>query len=256
MSEVSDRLLVSLEGGVKRITFNNPARRNSVDFETMRRLTETIKESFEDETRVIVITGAGDSFCAGADLQAVTPGGVARDVTTDLREVINPGVLQNRVDAGRGRDLLPAAFGRIQQGVRTDGARRSDPGRAGLRDGHDQSRRPGARTRRHGRRDGREAGERPRHRAREDQSRIGQRPAIRPRLRARIRGGGSGRVFPLRRLQRRRRGLPPKTKSGLHRKVKIGRPHSARPVGIGYWILKSRGEVVLSWTDNAQYPMG
>ena len=94
MSEVSDRLLVSLEAGVKRITFNNPARRNSVDFETMRRLTETIKESFEDETRVIVITGAGDSFCAGADLQAGLSG--ARDVTTDLREVINPGVLAMR----------------------------------------------------------------------------------------------------------------------------------------------------------------
>jgi len=94
MSEVSDRLLVSLEAGIKRITFNNPARRNSVDFETMRRLTETIKESFEDETRVIVITGAGDSFCAGADLQAGLSG--ARDVTTDLREVINPGVLAMR----------------------------------------------------------------------------------------------------------------------------------------------------------------
>jgi 2-(1,2-epoxy-1,2-dihydrophenyl)acetyl-CoA isomerase len=94
MSEVSDRLLVSLEAGVKRITFNNPARRNSVDFETMRRLTETIKDSFEDETRVIVITGAGDSFCAGADLQAGLSG--ARDVTTDLREVINPGVLAMR----------------------------------------------------------------------------------------------------------------------------------------------------------------
>jgi len=94
MSEVSDRLLVSLEAGVKRITFNNPARRNSVDFETMQRLTETIKESFEDETRVIIITGAGDSFCAGADLQAGLSG--ARDVTTDLREVINPGVLAMR----------------------------------------------------------------------------------------------------------------------------------------------------------------
>jgi 2-(1,2-epoxy-1,2-dihydrophenyl)acetyl-CoA isomerase len=94
MSEVSDRLLVSLEAGVKRVTFNNPARRNSVDFETMQRFTEAIKESFEDETRVIVITGAGDSFCAGADLQAGLSG--VRDVTTDLREVINPGVLAMR----------------------------------------------------------------------------------------------------------------------------------------------------------------
>jgi 2-(1,2-epoxy-1,2-dihydrophenyl)acetyl-CoA isomerase len=96
MSEVSGRLLVSLEGGVKRITFNNPARRNSVDFETMRRLSETIKESAEDETRVIVITGAGDSFCAGADLQSSLPSAPDRDVTTDLREVVNPGVLAMR----------------------------------------------------------------------------------------------------------------------------------------------------------------
>jgi 2-(1,2-epoxy-1,2-dihydrophenyl)acetyl-CoA isomerase len=94
MSGVSDKLLVSLEAGVKRVTFNNPARRNSIDFETMQRFTEAIKESFEDETRVIVITGAGDSFCAGADLQAGLSG--ARDVTTDLREVINPGVMAMR----------------------------------------------------------------------------------------------------------------------------------------------------------------
>jgi 2-(1,2-epoxy-1,2-dihydrophenyl)acetyl-CoA isomerase len=84
-----------LEGGVKRVTFNNPARRNSIDFETMRSFSETIKESFEDETRVIVVSGAGDAFCAGADLQAGLSGGV-RDVTTDLREVINPGVLAMR----------------------------------------------------------------------------------------------------------------------------------------------------------------
>jgi 2-(1,2-epoxy-1,2-dihydrophenyl)acetyl-CoA isomerase len=96
MSEVSSRLLVSLEGGVKRITFNNPMRRNSVDFETMLRFTETIKESFEDETRVVVITGAGDSFCAGADLQAAFSGAAARDVTTDIREVVNPGVMAMR----------------------------------------------------------------------------------------------------------------------------------------------------------------
>jgi len=96
MSEVSNRLLVSLEGGVKRITFNNPARRNAVDFETMRRFAETIKESFEDETRVVVITGAGDSFCAGADLQSGLSSGVPRNVETDLREFINPGVMAMR----------------------------------------------------------------------------------------------------------------------------------------------------------------
>jgi len=96
MSEVSDRLLVSLEDGVKRITFNNPARRNSIDFDTIRRFAEAIKQSAEDETRVVIITGSGDSFCAGADLQALNSDGGGPDVTADLREGVNPGVLAMR----------------------------------------------------------------------------------------------------------------------------------------------------------------
>ncbi|HKQ74866.1 MAG TPA: enoyl-CoA hydratase [Blastocatellia bacterium] len=96
MSEVSGRLLVSLEDGVKRITFNNPTRRNSIDFDTIRAFAEAIKQSAEDETRVVVITGAGDSFCAGADLQSVNPSGAIRDVTTDIREGVNPSVLAMR----------------------------------------------------------------------------------------------------------------------------------------------------------------
>jgi len=96
MSEVSGRLLVSLEDGVKRITFNNPTRRNSIDFDTIRRFAEAIERSAEDETRVVIITGAGDSFCAGADLQSVNPNAAIRDVTTDIREGVNPGVLAMR----------------------------------------------------------------------------------------------------------------------------------------------------------------
>jgi len=95
MSEASGRLLVSLENGVKRIAFNNPARRNSIDFDTIRLFTEAIKQSAEDETRVVIITGSGDSFCAGADLQSINSGD-GPDVTADLREGVNPGVLAMR----------------------------------------------------------------------------------------------------------------------------------------------------------------
>ena len=96
MSDVSGRLLVSLEGGIKRITFNNPTRRNSIDFDTIRGLAEAIRQSAEDETRVVIITGAGDSFCAGADLQSVNPSVANLDVTTDVREGVNPGILAMR----------------------------------------------------------------------------------------------------------------------------------------------------------------
>src|SRR5215208_1578398 len=66
----SGKLLVTLEDGIKRITINRPERRNSVDTETVGLLHEEIQRSAEDESRVIILTGAGDSFCAGADLQA------------------------------------------------------------------------------------------------------------------------------------------------------------------------------------------
>lgn len=94
---MSDRLLVTLENGVKRITFNNPTRRNSIDFETIRLLTAAIRQSSEDGTRVIILTGAGDSFCAGADLQSLGEGGIDNhDVTETLRKGVNPGILAMR----------------------------------------------------------------------------------------------------------------------------------------------------------------
>ena len=67
---MSDKILVSLENGIKRITINNPTRRNALDFDAFKYLTEIIQQSAEDETKGIVLTGAGNSFCAGADLQA------------------------------------------------------------------------------------------------------------------------------------------------------------------------------------------
>lgn len=90
----SDKLLVSLENGIKRITINRPERRNALDGETMIRLREEIQRSAEDESRVVILTGAGDSFSAGADLQAVGQREV--DVTTSLRERTNPTILAMR----------------------------------------------------------------------------------------------------------------------------------------------------------------
>src|ERR1044071_5595976 len=90
----SDKLLVTLENGIKRITINRPERRNALDGETMILLREEIERSAEDESRVVILTGAGDSFCAGADLQAVGQREV--DVTTSLRERTNPTILAMR----------------------------------------------------------------------------------------------------------------------------------------------------------------
>ena len=93
----SEKLLVTLEDGVKRITFNRPERRNSVDVETVELLHEAITRSADDESKVVIITGAGDSFCAGADLQATSERDIKSiDVTASLREHTNPTILAMR----------------------------------------------------------------------------------------------------------------------------------------------------------------
>jgi 2-(1,2-epoxy-1,2-dihydrophenyl)acetyl-CoA isomerase len=93
----SDKLLVTFDDGVKRITFNRPERRNSVDVETVELLHEAITRSADDESKVVIITGAGDAFCAGADLQATSERDIKSiDVTASLREHTNPTILAMR----------------------------------------------------------------------------------------------------------------------------------------------------------------
>ncbi|HEX8354784.1 MAG TPA: enoyl-CoA hydratase-related protein [Pyrinomonadaceae bacterium] len=93
----SDKLLVALDGGVKRITFNNPSRRNAVDFEMFEAFAEAVRESMTDDSRVVVITGAGEAFCSGLDLGSISPAELASmDVAERVRELINPPVLRLR----------------------------------------------------------------------------------------------------------------------------------------------------------------
>ena len=68
MTNSSEKLLVTFKDGIKRITINRPERRNSVDRETVQLLGNAVEHSGDDGTRVVILTGAGESFCAGADL--------------------------------------------------------------------------------------------------------------------------------------------------------------------------------------------
>ncbi|NIB42123.1 enoyl-CoA hydratase [Pseudomaricurvus alkylphenolicus] len=58
------------EEGITRITLNRPERMNAMAFDVMEPLAEALQTVSEDNNcRVIILTGAGSSFCAGADLQ-------------------------------------------------------------------------------------------------------------------------------------------------------------------------------------------
>ncbi|MEO3858599.1 enoyl-CoA hydratase [Acrocarpospora sp. B8E8] len=66
-------VLTDLADGVLVLTFNRPERLNAWTDEMGRRYFDLLEEAEQDpDVRVIVVTGAGKGFCAGADFQTLT----------------------------------------------------------------------------------------------------------------------------------------------------------------------------------------
>ena len=92
-----EHLIITLERGVKRITFNRPERRNAVTLEMFEAFAEAVEQAASDGTRVVVISGAGEAFCSGLDISTVAAGDLAGfDVAKTVRELINPPILRMR----------------------------------------------------------------------------------------------------------------------------------------------------------------
>lgn len=63
-------LLVTREGGITTIAFNRPEKRNAMSPQLHREMHQLLTElRYDRETRVVVLTGSGDNFCAGQDLK-------------------------------------------------------------------------------------------------------------------------------------------------------------------------------------------
>lgn len=71
----SDATLLDVRGGVATITLNRPESRNALSNELVDSLAGHIEAAMADDAvHVVVITNAGTTFCAGADLKAAAPG--------------------------------------------------------------------------------------------------------------------------------------------------------------------------------------
>ena len=104
------------------ITLNRPDRLNAFDFQMLRELARACEDaSWDDELRVVVITGAGRAFCVGADLKSWgdellgEPGeywkwfGAFKDAHDRLREIGKPTLARiNGIAVGGGNELQMA----------------------------------------------------------------------------------------------------------------------------------------------------
>lgn len=65
-------VLMQVADGVTRLILNRPERRNAVDTPTANALQTALRQAIESpECRVIVLSGAGSTFCAGWDIAAI-----------------------------------------------------------------------------------------------------------------------------------------------------------------------------------------
>jgi len=73
---MTDEVLVfEIVSSVARLTLNRPKAMNSLNLAILARLEARLAEiAANDELRVVVLTGAGSAFCAGADLKEVLEG--------------------------------------------------------------------------------------------------------------------------------------------------------------------------------------
>ena len=75
MSQQFETILYEKSGHVATLTMNRPDRLNGMTTKMLREAHEALRAAAEDrELKVLVLTGAGKSFCPGADLQLTAAG--------------------------------------------------------------------------------------------------------------------------------------------------------------------------------------
>lgn len=71
IEDVAAGVRIQVQDGVARITLDRPRVRNAIDIDTMEYLADQLEAlATDDRVRCLILTGAGNYFCTGADLSA------------------------------------------------------------------------------------------------------------------------------------------------------------------------------------------
>lgn len=82
-------IAVALEGHVATITLNNPERKNALSPRMVNELLYALDDARDNPTvRVVVLTGAGESFCAGGDLKQMAGDGPELERRGDFDDLL------------------------------------------------------------------------------------------------------------------------------------------------------------------------
>src|ERR671911_1464344 len=106
---MSDSILLRIEGGLARVTFNRPAFLNAMDFEMGGRWRDIAHQVTADPAvGAVILDAVGPAFCAGGDVFAMATSGAGGGDVTAAAHVIHDGI---RTFALSDKPIVAAAQG-------------------------------------------------------------------------------------------------------------------------------------------------
>lgn len=111
---MSDSILLHVEGGLARVTFNRPASLNAMDFEMGERWRDIARQVTNDPSvGAVILDAAGPAFCAGGDVVAMATSGASGEAVTGTAHVIHEGI---RTFALSDKPIVAAVQGAVAGG--------------------------------------------------------------------------------------------------------------------------------------------